>query len=75
MTTLEALRAMLDASGVSAYRAALDIGRAPTCVSGMLRRGSCPNADLLAKIADACGYDLALLPRDGGACIRIDGAP
>lgn len=72
MTSLEALRLMLDRSGVTSYRVALRLGRASSYVAGMLRRGSCPSADLLAKMADACGYDLRLISRDGLDSITID---
>ena len=73
MTSLEAVRAMLDSSGVTPYRVALKIGRSPNFVSGMLRRGSCPSADLLARMAGACGYDLRLVPRAGGDSLTVDG--
>lgn len=65
MDTLHAVRAMLDAAGVTPYRAALGLGRASTYVSGMLRRGSCPSADLLARLASVCGWRLVLVPPDG----------
>ena len=75
MDTLQAVRDMLAASHVSAYRAAVGIERKPNYVSGMLRRGSCPSADILARLAGACGWRLVLLPPDGldvGA-LTIDG--
>lgn len=74
MKSLEAVRAMLDASKLTPYRASLRIGRNSTYLAGMLRRGSCPSADLLAKIARACGYRLELVPLDGaGDSLTIDG--
>lgn len=73
MESLEALRLMLDRSGTTAYRVAVDIGRSPSYVSSMLRRGSVPSADLLARIAAACDYDLRLVPRGGGESIELDG--
>lgn len=48
-------------------------GRASSYVAGMLRRGSCPSADLLAKMAHICGYRLDLVPYDGSESIHIDG--
>lgn len=74
MTTLDALRAMLAASGVTPYRAALLIGRRAPYVSTMLRRGSCPSADLLARLAAVCGYRLELVPIDGGNALEIGGS-
>jgi len=71
MESLEALRLMLDRSGTTAYRVAVDMGRSPSYVSSMLRRGSVPSADLLARMAAACGYSLRLVPLDGGEEINI----
>lgn len=73
MDTLGAVRTMIDRSGESAYSVALELGRTHSYVSGMLRRGSVPSGDILAAIAHACGYDLCLVPRDGGDVIAIDG--
>ena len=64
MTTLEAMRAMIDAAGMSTYAVACEIGRTSSYVSGMFRRGSVPGGDVLARIARACGYRLALIPND-----------
>jgi transcriptional regulator with XRE-family HTH domain len=75
MTSLDAVREMLGASGLSPYRVAVVLGRTPSYISGMLRRGSCPSADLLAKIADACGYSLQLVPREGGDTLTIGAGP
>jgi len=65
MDTLQAVRAMLAASGVTPYRAALGMGRGPTYVSGMLRRGSVPSGNVLASLAASCGWRLVLVPPDG----------
>lgn len=73
MKSLDTVRLMLDRSGATAYRVAVAIGRKPNYISGMLRRGSVPSADLLARIAAACDYDLRLVPRGGGESIDLDG--
>lgn len=73
MKSLDAVRLMLDRSGATAYRVAVAIGRKPNYISGMLRRGSVPSADLLARIAAACGYSLRLVPLNGGEEIDITG--
>lgn len=75
MDTIESVRMMIERAGVTPYRVAVDMGRAPTYVSSMLRRGSTPSADLLAQIADVCGYDLRLISRDGLDSITIDARP
>lgn len=73
MDTLQAVREMLDSSGLTPYRVAVKIGRHSSYVSQMVRRGSVPSADLLAKIAAACGYRLQLVPIEGGDVLTIDG--
>lgn len=75
MDTLQALQIMLDGSGVTPYQAAKAIGRGSSYVSGMVWRGSCPSADLLARLAGVCGWRLALLPPDGSGLgpLTIDG--
>ena len=75
MDTLKAMQIMLEASDVTPYRAAKMLGRGSSYISGMVWRGSCPSADLLARLAGACGWRLVLLPPDGldvGA-LTIDG--
>lgn len=74
MDTLQALTKMLDDSGTTPYQAAKAIGRGSSYVSGMVWRGSCPSADLLAQISTACGYRLELVPMDrDGETIHISG--
>ena len=41
-------------------------------LSGFLYHGSTPRSDVLARIADACGYDLILRRRDDDYEIVID---
>ena len=73
MRSLDAVRLMLERSNTTPYRAAVSMGRSPTYVSSMLRRGSVPSADILSEIARACGYRLDLVPLDGSEAIHIDG--
>lgn len=73
MRSLDAVRLMLERSNMSPYRAAVSMGRSPTYVSSMLRRGSVPSSDILAEIAEACGYRLELVRLDGSESIHIDG--
>ena len=71
MNTVEAIRQMLSAAGLSVRKAGAAMHRAPTYLSSFLTRGSTPRADVLARVADVCGYVLALAPR--GAALP-DGA-
>lgn len=74
MDTLQALQKMLDSSDMTPYAVARSLGRGSSYVSGMVWRGSCPSADLLARLAGACGWRLVLVRDDGGSEITITGA-
>lgn len=52
---------MCDVSGKGTIEVSSEIGRAKSYVGGILSRGSTPQADTLAEIAEACGYQLALI--------------
>lgn len=60
----EAMRAIIEGSGKSGRQVAREIGRSDSFVSSSLAQGVCPRADTLARVARACGYELALVPRD-----------
>ena len=74
MQALEAAREMMEREGLTMYRVSVDMGEKPSYVQSAMRRPGM-GAPTLALIADACGYDLALVPRAGGEPIRIDPAP
>lgn len=59
----EAMRAIIEGSGKSGRQVAREIGRSDSFVSSSLAQGVCPRADTLARVARACGYELALIPR------------
>jgi len=76
MDTLSAMRKMIDSAGMTAYAVARKLDKSHTYVSNLFVRGSIPSADRLSTIADACGYDLALMPRDKDKdIIRISPQP
>lgn len=66
----EAIRHMIDETGMTCRSLSALIGRSPTFVSTTLSKGSTPRADTLAAMADAMGYELVL--RGAGEEIRID---
>ena len=61
MHTNDAIRHMCDKSGKGSTIVSRDIGRVSSFVGTILSRGSVPKADTLAEIAEACGYELALI--------------
>ena len=64
MDANEAIRLMIKASGKSGRQVAREIGRSESFISSSLAQGLCPRADTLARIADACGYDLVAVPKN-----------
>jgi DNA-binding phage protein len=55
---------MIEASGKSGRQVAREIGRSESFVSSTLAQGVCPRADTLARVADACGYKIVIVPKD-----------
>ena len=57
----EVVRDLVNDSGKSAARVSKDIGRTSGYLGSVIHRGSLPSPALLADIAEACGYCLALI--------------
>ena len=72
MDALDAMRRTISTSGKSNRDIAREMGKSPTYLSSTLTRGSIPSIATAATIADACGYDLALVNRATGERIVID---
>ena len=62
MQVNDAIRAIVQASGLSLRGVSERMGKKPTLVSSALQNKD-KQASLLAGIAAACGYDLALVPK------------
>lgn len=75
MDTMQALRMAADRSGRSQRTISEAAGKQASFLSMTFSRGSTLRVDTYAAIAHACGYDLCLVPRDGGDVIMIDGRP
>lgn len=71
MDTIDAVRQMVDGSGLTHRQIARQLGRYDTWVSQILTRGRDPQVSTLADVAQACGYRLQLVPMDGGDTITI----
>lgn len=72
MDATSAIRQMLAAGGLSARAASVSMGKNIRYVSDILLKDTTPKVDTFAAIADVCGYDLILMPRDGAGFIVID---
>ncbi|MBR3224385.1 MAG: helix-turn-helix domain-containing protein [Atopobiaceae bacterium] len=73
MNANDAMRAMIEASGKSGRQVAREIGRSESFVSSTLAQGVCPRVDTLARVAEACGYEIVIVPKDV-ACSLVDGS-
>ena len=72
MDASQALRRMVETSGLTHRQIARRMGRYDAYVSQMLTRTQAPGADTVASVARACGYRLELVPIGGdGASIVI----
>ncbi|MCI6273960.1 MAG: hypothetical protein MR611_04745 [Coriobacteriaceae bacterium] len=71
MDSTTAIKRMMEREGATPYRVAMDMHRAHSYVSGMIRRGSDPSTAVMADIAQACGYTLQLVGH--GETLALDG--
>ena len=72
MQVKEAIGFVIDESGKSRYAISRDLGKGRNYVYKLFERDSNPAYDTLASIANLCGYDLALVKRDGSNTIILD---
>lgn len=72
MQALRAFNTMVAHSGHTKTEVGRLMGRGDGYIRQTVSRGSVPRADILAEIADVCGYDLTLIKRDGSERIIID---
>lgn len=71
MKPSDAVRRMVDRSGLSGYEVSRKAGRATAYVSVMLSRGVDPSTRVMADLAAACGYTLQLVGH--GETLILDG--
>lgn len=56
----DAIRMMMEASGISAGDLSRALGRSRGYITALLAHGGSPRVDTLAAIAEICGYSLEL---------------
>lgn len=71
MDATEAIRHMVDVSGLGGYGASRAAGRAPSYVSVVIRRHGDVATGVLADLAAVCGYSLQLVGH--GETLTLDG--
>lgn len=71
MDVQQAMRAMVDASGMTHRQISARLGRYDSYVSQLLTRQSVPSVDTVAQVAHACGYRLELVPTADGDALVI----
>lgn len=72
MDLKNAMNEIMDESGMSRYAIAKTMGRSNNYVYNLFGRGGYPSYQVASDIADICGYDLALVKRDGSRTIILD---
>lgn len=72
MNALQALNTAISHSGLTRSQVSTSTGRSRQYLTTILNRGTVPSPDAYADFADVCGYDLALIKRDGTEVLRID---
>ena len=72
MKARKVLPAVVKGSGKSMQSISLEMNRVRTYLANTIKKQAVPRADILAEIADTCGYDLILRNRSSGDEIIID---
>ena len=72
MDALSALNTAVAHSGLTRSKVSVQAGRSRQFIATIMGQGHTPSSDTLADFADICGYDLALIKRDGSETIIID---
>lgn len=75
MDANEAIKLMVASTGKSMRTISGELGMRHTYVKDLTRKPSVPRADTLARIADACGFDLVLVPRNGDVSFMVIDPP
>lgn len=64
MDSAQAIKAAANEAGKPLYAIGRGMGLSDNYVNNWTSRGSVPRCDTMARMADVCGYSLALVPRD-----------
>lgn len=67
MNAKEATAKMVDATGRSMREISAELGKHGNYIADFIRKSNSPRVDTFSRIADVCGYDLILLPRNQDA--------
>lgn len=72
MKAKAALNRIINESGISRIQLSRKLGRTDNYLSSMTHGRQSPGCDVMASVADVCGYDLILRKRSTGIEILID---
>ena len=72
MKSSDALRRIVESSGMSHRTLARQLGRSPSYISNPIAQGTDMRVSTFSTVADACGYDVLARHRDSGEEILID---
>lgn len=75
MDALSALNEMIRSSGWHYKPLSKRLGRTESYIGSMLSKGTTPTIETFARIADACEYDVFLIPRNHDASVIVIDPP
>ena len=71
MEAWEAVRGMMDASGIGPSELSRRLGRSRSYITASVAQGSVPRLDTFVRLAHECGYRLVLETEDGGMGVEL----
>ena len=71
MGAWEAVRGMMEASGVGPSELSRRLGHSRSYITASIAQGSVPRLDTFARIAHECGYRLVLETEDGSRDVEL----
>ena len=72
MHILGAIREIMNNAGIGTRELGRALHKSDRYMSGILSRGSIPKVDTMVSIASTCGYDVVLVPKNGGDSITLE---
>ncbi|KXB35321.1 helix-turn-helix domain-containing protein [Atopobium deltae] len=64
ISAVEAIKNILNKANLSAYRVSLELGHTAGYIQSIYQKRASIQTDTLQKVADVCGYKLALIKDD-----------
>lgn len=72
MYILDAIREIMNNAGIGKREMGRLMHKSDMYMNGIINRGSIPKVDTMVSIASTCGYDVVLVPKNGGDSITLE---